>query len=81
MENMDDEIPEELRREEEELKKTINACLWKAGYNGYEINTLYGLMFIFNKDKNNRKKLEWLKQGFTVFWPLSAQQECNTKDE
>lgn len=41
MENMDDEVPEELRREEEELKKTINACLWKAGYNGYEINTLY----------------------------------------
>jgi hypothetical protein len=33
-----------------------------GGYQGYEIHANYGLMFIFNKNKTNRKKLEWLKK-------------------
>jgi hypothetical protein len=62
MENMEGKTLEELEREEDEFKKIIDACLWKAGYQGYEIHANYGLMFIFNKNKTNRKKLEWLKK-------------------
>jgi hypothetical protein len=57
---------EQLRQEEEQRVKAIKAWLWSAGYNGYEIMTHNGLIFISNKDKTRRKKLVWLKKYTAV---------------
>ena len=65
LEQLEQEL-EQFRQEEEEQVKAIKAWLWSASYNGYEIMTYNGLVFISNKDKSRRKKLAWLKQYHVV---------------
>lgn len=62
LDDEDEQFIQQWEREQDQRCKEIEGWLWSAGYNGYQVASFTGLVFIHNKDKTRAKQLAWLKE-------------------